>query len=394
LTPHDRRALFAVAGQFFVNGAMTASFIARAPQIRDGLGVTVDRFGLLLTIGAISGIVGSVISGRVIHRASTRRVLQTGAVGMVFALPVIGAAEDPVLWLVALLIYAFFDVLADVSMNLQGSWISARRHAPVMNRLHGLWSLGWLAGGLGAVAANAAGVSPFDHLLAVAAAMAVALIVVTRNLLPRDEIGHADTAPAVVAMERPASRAPVVLLVLAGMFAVLVEVTGGDWAPFRLTDDFAASPALGSLAFVSFSVGMTLMRFVGDSLQLRLGRSVLHRSSLVIATVGFVVASLIGSEAAAIAGFFLVGVGVATLMPKLYDDAARFPVRRGTGLGAMTAGMRVAFLITPVAVGAIAGTDLSVGAAIAIITIPAMIGLAVTTEIADRSRRLQPPNVA
>lgn len=387
MTPRDRRALLAVAGQFFVNGAMTASFIARGPQIRDGLGVSVDRFGLLLTVAALSGIVGSAISGRIIHRASTRRVLATGAVVMVLVLPVIGAADEPAVWLGALLIYMFLDVLVDICMNLQGSWLSARRHTPVMNRLHGLWSLGWLAGGLGAVAANAADVSPFHHLLVAAVAAALALVFVTRSLLPEDETGHADAAPAVVDAPGTVSRAPVVLLVLAGMFAVLVEVTGGDWATFRLTDDFAASAALGSLAFVAFSVGMTLMRFVGDSLQLRLGRSALHRSSMAIATVGFALASLIGSEAVAIFGFFLVGTGVATLMPKLYDDAARFRTRRGTGLGAMTAGMRVAFLITPVAVGALAGTQLSVGAAIAIVTLPAMIGLAITTETADRSRR-------
>lgn len=51
----DRRALVAVAGQFFVNGAMTASFLARAPQIRDRIGVSVDEFGALLTLAAADG---------------------------------------------------------------------------------------------------------------------------------------------------------------------------------------------------------------------------------------------------------------------------------------------------------------------------------------------------
>jgi hypothetical protein len=74
-----------------------------------------------------------------------------------------------------------------------------------------------------------------------------------------------------------------------------------------------------------------------------------------------------------------IGVGVATFMPKLYDDAARLPGRRGAGLGAMTGGMRVAYLITPVAIGWLAGTDLSVGDAIAILTVPAMLGLVTVT---------------
>jgi hypothetical protein len=40
------------------------------------------------------------------------------------------------------------DPIVDVAMNIQGSNISARRKKPVMNRLHGLWSVGSVVGGL------------------------------------------------------------------------------------------------------------------------------------------------------------------------------------------------------------------------------------------------------
>jgi hypothetical protein len=274
-------------------------------------------------------------------------------------------------------------------MNLQGSWISARRHAPVMNRLHGLWSLGTLAGGLGAVAANAAGLSTLIHLSIVATVMAAVLVFVTRRLLADDEEGHGDAAlpPPAPGASRSARLAPVVLLMFAGMFAVVTEVTGGDWASFRLTDDFAADAALGSLAFVAFTVGMTSMRFGGDWLQLRLGHHGLHRLSVGIAGGGFALASLVPSEPAAIIGFLFVGLGVATFMPKLYDDAARLPGRRGAGMGAMTGGMRVAYLVTPVGVGGLAGTGLSVGDAIAIFTLPAVVGLVLVSEWNQRLLR-------
>ena len=361
---------------------MTASFIARAPQIRDRIGVTVDEFGLLLMVASTVGVIGSLVAGRTVHALTTRRVLQAGAVTMVLSLPVIGLARSPVVWLTGMLAYLFVDVLVDISMNLQGSWISARRHTPVMNRLHGLWGLGIFAGGIGAVAANAAGLSPFIHLVVVAAVMAVALVFVTRNLLPDDEEGHGDAAtrPLPSSASRRARVGPVVLLVFAGMFAVVAEVTGGDWAAFRLTDDFDAAGALASLAFVAYTVGITSMRFGGDWLQLRLGHIRLHRLSVLLAIGGFAVASLVPNEAASIIGFLLVGLGVATFLPKLYDDAARLPGRRGAGLGAMTAGMRLAHLITPLAVGGLAGTDLSVGEAIAIFTLPATIGLVIVTE--------------
>jgi MFS family permease len=379
----------ATAGQFFVNGAMIASFIARAPQIRDRIGVGVDEFGALLTLAAVAGLAGSALAGRIIDVASTRRVMQVGAVVMVLALPVIGAARSPAVWLAAMAVFLFVDVLVDIAMNLQGSWVSARRRAPVMNRLHGLWSIGTLAGGLGAVAANAAGLSTATHLTIVAAVMAVVLAFVARNLLPSDAEGHGGAASTPPAPDAPRRTrlAPVVLLVLAGMFAVVGEVTGSDWATFRLTDDLAAPAAAGSLAFVAVSAGMTSMRFGGDWLQLRLGRTGLHRLSVGLATTGFVVATAVPSPVVAVLGFLLVGVGVATFMPRLYDDAARLPGRRGSGLGAMTAGMRIALLATPVTVGWLAGSHLSVGGAIAAFTLPAMVGLAAVTAWNERLLR-------
>lgn len=394
LSARDRRALVAVAGQFFVNGAMTASFIARAPQIRDQIGVSVDEFGLLLTIAASVGLVGSAVAGRTIHAATTRRVLQVGAVVMAVSLPVIGAATSPAVWLAAMFAYWFVDVMVDIAMNLQGSWISARRHAPVMHRLHGLWSLGTLAGGLGAVAANAAGLTPLAHLAIVAAATAAALVLITRNLLIDDLEGHGDDTPAAPPPDgtRRTLSAPVVLLVLAGMFAVIAEATVGDWATFRLTDDLGAAAAVGSAAFAAYTFGMTSMRFGGDWLQVRLGRRGLRRVSIGLAGLGITAASLVDHPIASITGFAVAGVGVATFMPALYDDAARLPGRRGAGLGAMTAGMRVAFIGTPVAVGTLAGTSLSVGDAIALMTLPALLGLAGISERNDRlaQRRTRP----
>ena len=386
-TSRDRRALYAVAGQFFVNGALTASYIARAPQIRDQLGVTVDRFGLLLTLATSIGLLGSAVAGRVIHTMTTRRVLQVGAVVTLSMLPIIGAARSPVVWLAAMMTYALVDLMIDISMNLQGSWISARGPAPVLHRLHGLWSLGTFAGGLGAVAANAADLSPFAHLSAVAALAAGLLVLITRNLLRDDEEGHGEAATSARVPSGPRRLLPIALLALAGMFAAVSEAVPGDWATFRLTDDLGATAALGSAAFAALTIGMTAMRFGGDWLQVRLGRRALRRLSIGLTGIGIALASLVEATPAVLVGFTVVGLGAATFMPTLYDDAARLPGRRGAGLGALTAGMRLAFLGSPVAVGAIASTSLSVGDAIALLTLPSLVGLAVTSEWTDRLAR-------
>jgi hypothetical protein len=64
---------------------------------------------------------------------------------------------------------------------------------------------------------------------------------------------------------------------------------------------------------------------------------------------------LAGDPLVALAGFFGVGVGIATLVPILYNAAARVPgVSRATALAAVSSVGYVGFLVGPPVVGAVA----------------------------------------
>ena len=73
------------------------------------------------------------------------------------------------------------------------------------------------------------------------------------------------------------------------------------------------------------------------------------------------------------AGSVLAGLGIAALLPSVYDTAAKRPGRPGAGLGALTAGLRIAVLVIPIVIGAIAGTRLGVGSAVAIVALPSAV---------------------
>jgi predicted MFS family arabinose efflux permease len=375
------RALASVAVQFFVNGAVFASFIPRLPEIRDRVGITDATVGLFLTIAGGCGLISSAFVGRLIDRFGTRRVLVVGAVALVVVLPVIGVVRAPIGLLATLIALSMLDVIVDVAMNLQGSWLSARRSVPVMNRLHGVWSLGTVVGGLAAAQLATSDVSLEIHLLCVAALMLVALVFVARGLLPTDE-HHEPPAgfdPRILGRWRP-----LLPLALGGAFAVTVEITTSDWAAFRFTDDFATTAAFATLGYVAFTVGMTAGRFAGDSVVVRLGSDGLLRVACTLAFLGLLGATLVPDRYVALASLTLAGLGTATFFPKLYDDAARLPGRPGAGLGALTAGSRAATLVAPVLIGSLVGSSLSVGSAIAIVALPCTVGLYV---VEGRPRR-------
>ncbi len=390
LVARDRRALQSVATQFFVNGVVFASISPRLPEIRTRIDVSTGTLGLLIALGSLAGILGSLSVGRLIERFSSRRVLIGGAIALVAAMPTIGYATTPAVFLLGMMMLSAFDVLVDACMNLQGSWLSGRRPKPVMNRLHGLWSLGTVIGGFAASRVAAAEISLQAHLVAVAVILLAVLVFVGRGLLIEDEhdpgTDDADdpdgTSGGVV---RRVGRRTLALVAMIGGCSIAIEMTSSDWAAFRLTDDLGEPPGVAALGFVGFTAGMTIGRLVGDSVQVRLGLARLFRLGIVLTATGLLMATMVDRTEVIILGFFVAGLGVATQFPKLYDDAAKLPGRPGAGLGALTGGSRVAMLVAPVTVGSLAGTTLSVGSAIAIVTLTALVAFVVLERLIARS---------
>jgi len=399
--PGDRRALQSVSVQFFANGVVYASFIPELPEIRDRVGISIGGLGLVLTLASISGLIGSLLTGRVIARFGTRNVVIVGTVLSVGSLPIVGFATTPGMLVVGLIGLLFFDVFIDVAMNVQGSELSARRRVPVMNRLHGLWSLGTVSGGIVTVLVNRADVSVQVHLAVVAVALLAVAMFVVPGLLRVDEPHHPETVEPVGAepigeglhgsevmataeVERAIRRRrfgpAAIVLGLGGATAMMLEVGNGDWAAFRLSVDFDSSAGVASAAFLLMTIGMTVGRLGGDWVQVRVGSMPLRRLGVTVAGIGSILATLIPVEAVSLLGFLVAGLGTSVLFPQLYDQAARLPGPPGSGFAAMLIGQRSTGIIVPIVIGSLANTArFGVGQAMAVVLIPAaIVGLAIT----------------
>ena len=278
----DRRALLAVATQFFINGAVVASYVPRLPGIRDRLGIDLGTIGIVIAVATAGGVFGSAAVSRAIDRFGTKRVMMGGALALVGLLPLVGFVTTWVQLLLVLALIAASDVMTDVAMNLQGSALSARRSTPVMNRLHAMWSLGTVVGGLIAAAMAGLEVSLRLHLIVAALVLLVGLLYVVPGLLTEDDVPEEDDS---VVGERRGAKL-VWLFGLLGAAAIVPEMINSDWAAFRLTDDLDASDGVAGLAYVAFTSGMVTGRLFGDTVVERLGSNVMLRLATVVAAVG------------------------------------------------------------------------------------------------------------
>ncbi|MGI9610072.1 MAG: MFS transporter [Acidimicrobiia bacterium] len=253
-----------------------------------------------------------------------------------------------------------------------------------MQRLHAMWSLGTVVGGLVAAAMAVLNVDLRVHLLGASLFLFLALLYVAPGLLPRDEAG----SDRRVASESAGSSWAVALtFATLGAAAIVPEMINSDWAAFRLTDDLGMSNGVAGLGYVAFTTGMVTGRLAGDNAVHRMGHRRVLRGATMLAALGIAVATLIPAVPTVFIGLFVAGVGVSVMFPELYDAAAQHS-RPGKALGGLTAGSRVALLAAPLLVGVLADTDtFSVGAAIAIATIPgALIVLWLSAKLPRRLR--------
>ena len=411
--PGDRRALQSVSVQFFANGVVYASFIPELPEIRDRVGISIGALGLVLTLASISGLIGSLLTGRVIAKLGTRRVVVIGTIMSIGSLPIVGFATAPAMLVVGLIGLLFFDVFIDVAMNVQGSVLSSRRRTPVMNRLHGLWSLGGVTGGVVTVLVNRADISVQVHLAVVTVALLAVSLFVVPGLLRVDEPHASDSVePAIAPVGEGMHGSEVmatgevedairhrrfgpaaIVLAIGGATAMILEVANGDWAAFRLSVDFDSSAGVASAAFLLMTVGMTIGRLGGDWVQVRTGSMQLRRLGIVVAGIGSVLATLVPVEAVSLVGFLVAGLGTSVLFPQLYDQAARLPGPPGSGFAAMLIGQRSTGIVAPLVIGTLANTEMfGVGEAMAVLLIPAaIVGLAITYVTVTRDMKPDNP---
>ena len=335
----------AVAAAFLIHSTVSGTWAPRLPAIKESLGLSDGELGTSLVGLAIGLLAGTRLAGAPVDRFGSRPVMRAGFPLLAATLLLPGLADSAIALFLALLVLGVLSGFLDVAMNAQGIEVERHLGRPILSGLHGLWSVGLGVGAGVAALAAAADVEPLTHFAVVGAVLAVASLVLLRGLLPaehhvREE--HEREARVVVRWT-----VPLVLLGVIAFCSFVGEGSASDWSAVYMTQELGTSAALGALAFAAFAVTMAAARFAADPLRARLGNVALVRSGSLIAAGGLGLALLIHEPAAGVAGFALLGLGLAPVVPIAFSAAGE--------LGPRATGRLVGRVATIGYVGSVAG---------------------------------------
>lgn len=347
-----RRSTVSVALIFFINGMVFSNWVPRISEVRDRMGVSNSSLGISLLGGGLGGFIGSLLVARVVRELRSKTVVVVATAALAGLIPLVAVVPNPATLLLLLTATGFADVQNDVAFNAQGVMIQTRLRKPIMQRLHGLWSLGMVVGGATGLAMSALDVGLGLHLVVVSILMLAAVAWAVGGLLPTDDPHEAEIV-------KPDTRVRTafgvtVAIGFMGLALAVIESLPNEWSSVVLNDVFDAGrwKAAGTAVFAAF---MLAGRLSGDHVVMRLGSRRTFDAGVWACLASALLLAIAPVTAVAFVAYAGWGLGVSVLFPQLYEIAAKLPgLSAAHGLGAMTFGQRLGFLVASGSVGAIA----------------------------------------
>ena len=355
-----------------VSSLLLGIWVAALPAIKQRLGLTDGTLGLSLLLSPAGSLTGVLLSPRLFSRIKVGKWLLTGPLlQCVLFIGMVTVQHKFVFWLLlfATGMTGFFN---GVSINAVIDLIEKKYQRRIMSSCHGMYSLGGgISAGIAAIFYSLH-VAAAYQILIVAAAIAFILLYIRQHLLPYRHYIHSGsslTAP-------PAS---IIGLAFICFVTFMGEGSIADWSAIYLKESLHSTVAIAGLGYGGFSVMMAIGRLNGDAWIPKIGAKKIVIAGSLTAAAGFLLVIALPYKASAIAGFSLVGIGYACIVPILFSAAANVPgISPAMGISSIASGGLIGFLFGPSVIGMVA-EKINLAAGLSFILILNMIASFVAT---------------
>lgn len=331
---------------FFIAGLTFASWASRIPDIQHKLQLSDGGLGAVLFSLPVGLMVSLPISGWMVNRYGSRRMVIVAAVFYPLLLLLLAMAASILQLSMALFLFGMLGNLINIAMNTQAVGVEKLYGKSIMASFHGLWSLAGFIGALVGTFFVSAGFSPLFHFSIICLATISLVIATYKMTLPHDN----SDGQTQKLFTRPDKK--ILLLGLIGFFSLLCEGAMADWSGVYFKKIVQTPEAFITLGYVAFTSTMALGRFLGDWLVTKFGvKRMLQMSGLMI-TSGLLMAVIFPYLLTATAGFFIVGFGVSSVVPIVYGLAGKSnTMPASTALAAVSTIGFLGFLVGPPLIG-------------------------------------------
>jgi MFS family permease len=328
------RARWAITAVFGGNGLIIASMAVRTPSLMLDLGLSAGQLGLVSALFGISAVTAMQTTGGLSARVGSAWLVRLTILLLPVLLLGVGLVPGFAALAALMLVFGAVHGTLDVTMNAHAVAVERALGRHILNGCHAAWSIGAVAGSLLGSGAAQLGLSRPVHYAVLAALLVPLAGICGRMLLPAaadrrsaTAVRGAPTRPARTGWRAGWTR-PVLLFGAMGATVLTVEAAVANWSGVFLHDHLSAPLGLAALGYVAFTGCQTAGRLVGDRLLARASAARMVRVGTIAAAAGLAVVVLSPSAGLAVAGFALLGLGLATPLPVLFGVVGHLGAER------------------------------------------------------------------
>ena len=338
---------YAVRAIFFFSGFGCATWAPLVPIVKQGLSVSDDIMGMLLLCIGIGSFLSMPLSGALARKYGCRKVITIASIIFIIILLAITQVNSVYQLVPLLLVFGSAMGLIDVVMNINAVFVEQASGRSIMSNFHAMWSIGCFVG---------AGI--FGIWLSLGLSSLMATIIAVLIMLALLSLCYGKLLPYGAKEDEKESTLLAIPKGIIIFFSIIIGISflaeGAvmDWSGIYITEVHGMDIALAGTGYSIYSVAMFLTRITGDYAVNRFGKKIMVAGGLLLSFIGFMLLVFASWEPLIFSAFFLMGIGLANVVPVIYSLAGnQTDMPSGQAVAAMGTFGYLGILCGPAAIG-------------------------------------------
>ena len=356
ITDGMRRARIALFIVFFAQGLGFGSLFARLPTIKARFDFSDSTLAIMTLALPLMAGAATLITGSIVQRMHSDKVLRMAIIANFAALLVIGFANTLPLLILAWIVMGIAFGMVDATMNMKAVSLQEKYKRSIVVAFYAVYSVAGIVASAAAAATAAAG-WPLWIFFGIEFVVLVPALLLTGPSLVYARVGAAQQQkPERGALKVKVPWVPVLGIGLVLTSAYFIESSASSWGSVYVHDTLSAPESIAALAYGGYSAAMLIGRLSADWLIRSFGAKRVIQVCALIALVGMLAVVFAPVAWVALAGFALAGGGLCVIAPLAFAAAGTLD-QSGVAVARANTFTYVGFLLGAALIGPIA--DLS-----------------------------------
>lgn len=342
---------------FFIHGVTYASLVPWIPDLKERFNLSNYMVGIMVSAIPAGSIIFGLLSKKLINFMGLYWATNITFLLLIIAISTVAFSSSWYEITLLLFLFGVFDSWGDTCINVQAINIQRSYGQSLINRLHGVGSIGTIWGGFVAVVAIGFGFSmgQFNlilfminltmfimYILLFQTTRTVSYIYLHKKPHREQKIISSETKLYIIAL---------IILV----FTCSIEEAASIWGAIYMKDIYNASSIISGVPYLACQICMVIGRIFGDHFTNNWGEILTLKYGILLSMFGIVLIICVNSSYLTIFGFSLIGLGISVVFPLTISFIGQLPnINATSGITFATWMSRVGLLISPPLIGILA----------------------------------------